>query len=598
MNLRILYLVVLLWASFSGYSQVNDPNVNFLNPPTYTIASIEVQGVANYDHDAIRVISGLTIGKSIKVPGEDFSKAIKNLWDQNLFSNVEVGYTDIDEINEEIFLYIKLTGRPKLSYFKFNGVKKSEAEKIREIIDLKSGDVITEPLIKNTEKLIRGFFQEKGYLRAKVNITETTDTALFNTRWFMINVEKGNRIKIQHINIYGNETVDLSHYESPIKRRIVKFGVSDNGIRKSMKDTKQKGIFRIFSRSKFNQTAYERDKKGIVDKFNGIGLRDANIIKDSIYDIDDEHIGIDIYLEQGKKYYFGDITWVGNTKYRSGVLDTILGIKNGDVYDKAKLEQRLFMSADNSDITSIYMDKGYLFFTITPIEINISEGNKINYELRISEGKEARYGEIRIMGNTKTNDHVIRRELRTKPGDLFSRADIIRTQRELSQLGYFDNEQFQINPIPNPADGTVDIEYTVVEKSSDQIELSGGYGGGRLIGTLGLTFTNFSTKNIFKKEAWSPLPSGDGQRLSLRGQSYGRGFQSYNLSFTEPWLGGKKPISFTTFMTHSNISQLSSVSTENDLKIGVTSLGVGLGSRLKWPDDFFSIYSEFQKKHR
>lgn len=593
MNLKLLSFVLILWTGTSVLAQINNPNVNFLSPQTYTIASLEVQGVDNYDHDAIRVISGLTIGKEIKVPGEDFTKAIKNLWDQDLFSNIEVGYTDIDEVNEEIFLYIKLTGRPKLSYVKYDTrIKKSEVDKIRDVVDLKSGDVITEPLIKNTEKLIRGFYREKGYLRATVNIKETIDTAVTNSRWFMINVDKGERIKIAHINIYGNETVDLSHYESLIKRKIVQFGASDKGIRKSMKDTKQKGILRIFSRSKFNETAYERDKRTIIEKFNSIGLRDANILRDSIYDIDEESIGIDIYIEQGKKYYFGDISWVGNTKYRSGVLDTIIGIKNGDVYDKAKLEQRLYMSADNSDITSIYMDKGYLFFTITPIELNISEGNKINYELRISEGKEARYGEIRIMGNTKTNDHVIRRELRTKPGDLFSRADIIRTQRELSQLGYFDNEQFQINPIPNPVDGTVDIEYTVVEKSSDQIELSGGYGGGRLIGTLGLTFTNFSTKNVFKKEAWSPLPSGDGQRLSLRGQSYGKGFQSYNLSFTEPWLGGKKPISFTTFMTHSNISQTSTISPENDLKIGVTSVGVGLGSRLKWPDDFFSIYSE------
>lgn len=592
MKLRFLYLLTLLCVGFSVIGQINNSEINFLEPKEFTIASLVVQGVDNYDHDAIRVISGLTIGDKINVPGEDFSKAIKNLWDQNLFSNVEVGYTDIDEVNEEIFLYIQLTGRPKLTRFSFKGIKKTEVEKIREIIDLQSGDVITESLKKNTERLVRGFFKEKGYLNAKATIVEEIDTIAFNSRKFNIAVDKGERIKIQHINIYGNENVELSQYESFIKRRIVKFGVSDKGIRKSMKDTKQKGILRLFSRSKFNQTAYDRDKNSIVEKFNGIGLRDANILRDSVYTIDEKHIGIDIHIEQGKKYYFGDISWVGNSKYRSGLLDTLLGIKNGDLYDKAKLEQRLFISADNSDITSIYMDKGYLFFTITPVELNISKGNKINYELRVNEGKEARYGEIRIMGNSKTNDHVIRRELRTKPGDLFSRADIIRTQRELSQLGYFDNEQFQINPIPNPADGTVDVEYTVVEKSSDQIELSGGYGGGRLIGTLGLTFTNFSTKNVFKKEAWSPLPSGDGQRLSIRGQSYGKGFQSYNLSFTEPWLGGKKPISLTTFMTHSNIAQTSTVSSDEDLKIGVTSVGLGLGTRLKWPDDFFSVYSE------
>ena len=592
MNLKLLYLLVISLTSFAAISQINGDELNFLSPKKYTISAIDIQGVENYDHDAIRVISGLTIGKEVSVPGEEFSRAIKNLWSQDLFSNVEVGYTQIDEVNEEIFIYIKLSGRPKLSKFKFEGVKKGEADKIREIIDLRSGDVITEPLIKNTEKLVRGFFQEKGYLRARVNIEEKMDTSVFNARSFNIKVEKGERIKIEHINIIGNETVDLSHYESIFKRKLIAFGVSDKGVRKTMKDTKQKGILRIFSRSKFNQTAYERDKRLIIEKFNAIGLRDMEIVSDSVYDIDEKHIGIDISINQGEKYYFGDISWVGNSKYRSGILDTLLGIRKGDVYDKARLEQRLYMSADNSDITSIYMDKGYLFFTVTPVEINIAENNQINYEIRINEGKEARYGEIRIMGNTKTNDHVIRRELRTKPGDLFSRADIIRTQRELSQLGYFDNEQFQINPIPNPADGTVDIEYTVVEKSSDQIELSGGYGGGRLIGTLGLTFTNFSTKNLFKKEAWSPLPSGDGQRLSLRGQTYGKGYQSYNLTFTEPWLGVKKPISLTTFMTHSNILQELDTDAANDLKIGVTSVGVGLGSRLKWPDDFFSVYSE------
>lgn len=592
MRIKLILVLFLAIIGFNTNAQINSNEFNYLSPQKYTISSVVIQGVENYDHDAIRVISGLTIGKKITVPGDDFSKAIKSLWDQDLFADIEIGYNNIDEINQEIFLYIKLVGRPKLSYFKFDeSLKKGEVDKIREIIDLYTGKTITEPLKMNTENLVRGFFQEKGYLRAKVNIEEHNDTSQFNSKYFKINVDKGNKIKIEEINIIGNENVDLTHYESTFKRKTVELGVSDGGVRRSMKDTKQTGIARIFSRSKFNKTAYERDKRIIVEKFNAVGLRDVNIEKDSIYDIDDKHIGIDIYINQGKKYYFGDFTYVGNSKYSSGLLDTIIGISKGDVYDKALLEQRLYMSPDGRDVTSLYMDKGYLFFTVTPIEKNISEGNYINYEIRISEGKEARYGEIRIFGNTKTNEFVIRRELRTKPGDLFSRADIIRTQRELSQLGYFDNEQFQINPIPNPSDGTVDIEYTVVEKSSDQIELSGGYGGGRLIGTLGLTFTNFSAKNIFKKDAWAPLPSGDGQRLSIRGQTYGPQYQSYNLSFTEPWLGGKKPISLTGFMTHSNI--LTDGATDaTDLKIGVTSVGLGLGSRLKWPDDYFSVYTE------
>jgi len=567
-----------------------DDEFNYLNPKTYTIAATKIVGVPQYDHDAIRVISGLTPGKEIKLPGNEITKAINSLWNQELFSDVKIGADKI--IGNEVFLYISLTGRPKLFGYKFHGAKKNEGDKLREIVNLYAGKTISESLSSNTSNIVRGFFQEKGYLNATVKIVESPDTASFNSINYDIYIDKGERIKIQSINIHGNEDVDLSQFDSKFKQFTKKLSVSDNGIRRSMKDTKQKGILRIFSRSKFNKTAYERDKKAIIDKFNGVGLRDIEIITDSVYTIDEKHIAIDIFIEKGEKYYFGDITWVGNAKYSSGLLDTLLGIKKGEVYDKMLLEQRLYQNQDSRDVTSLYMDRGYLFFNVTPVELNIDDNNYINYELRISEGKEARIGDIRIYGNTKTNDHVIRREIRTKPGDLFSRANIIRTQRELSQLGYFDNEQFQINPIPNPVDGTVDIEYTVVEKSSDQIELSGGYGGGRLIGTLGLTFTNFSTKNFFKKGAWTPLPSGDGQRLSLRGQTYGQGYQSYNFSFTEPWLGGKKPTSLTVFMSHSLISNSKPKTDPLRSQTGITSVGVGLGNRLKWPDDYFSTYAE------
>ena len=589
----IIFSIVLLLVSGNSWAQQTiggNTSFDYLSPKTYTIAATKISGVPQYDHDAIRVISGLTPGKEIKIPGDDISKAIKNLWGQDLFSNIEVLAEKV--IGDEIFLNIILTGRSKLSKFKINGVRKGEADKIREIINLYSGKTITEQLATNTENLVRGFFQEKGFLNTKVTVDQVSDTASFNANIFIINVVKSERVKIQSINIYGNEDVDLTQYDSKFKRWRKGMSVSDGGIRRGMSDTKQQGIMRIFSRSKYNQTAYKRDKATIIERFNAVGLRDAEIINDSVYTIDEKHLAIDIFIEKGEKYYFGDITWVGNSKYSSGLLDTLLGIENGDVFDKMLLEQRLFMSPDSRDVTSLYMDRGYLFFNVKPVEVNIDENNHINYELRISEGKEARIGEVRIFGNTKTNDHVIRREIRTKPGDLFSRADIIRTQRELSQLGYFDNEQFQINPIPNPVDGTVDIEYTVVEKSSDQIELSGGYGGGRLIGTLGLTFTNFSTKNFFKKGAWSPLPSGDGQRLSIRGQTYGAGYQSYNLSFTEPWLGGKKPTSLTTYINHALISN--GLDFDNPLRsqTSITTVGLGLGSRLKWPDDYFSTYTE------
>jgi outer membrane protein insertion porin family len=598
-KLKYILGLMLLLISTEVEAQISlgGDNINYLKPKKYIIAATKINGVPQYDNNAIRLISGLTPGKEITVPGDDIASAINALWDQGLFSEIEIVADKI--VGDEIFLAINLKGRPKLSKYKFSSanpdkkIKTGEQDDLRDMLNLYAGKTITESLEEITKNKVRGFFQEKGFLYTKVDIVVKPDTAKTNSVIYDIIIDKGNRIKIKNINIYGNEDVDLSHINSKFKKEITKLGLSDGGLRRSMKDTKKKGIFRLFSRSKFNRTAYERDKKVVIEKFNDVGLRDIHIVRDSVYKIDDKHIGIDIYIDKGEKYYFGDFSWVGNSKYSSGQLDTLLGIKRGDVFNQALLEQRLFMSPDSRDVTSLYMDRGYLFFNVEAIEMNIDSNNQINYEIRINEGKEARIGEIRIYGNTKTNDYVIRREIRTKPGDLFSRADIIRTQRELSQLGYFDNEQFQINPIPNPADGTVDIEYTVVEKSSDQIELSGGYGGGRLIGTLGLTFTNFSTKNFLKKEAWQPLPSGDGQRLSIRGQTYGKGYQSYNFSFTEPWLGGKKPTSLTTFLSHSLIANANALKTDAFYyRASVTTVGIGLGKRLKWPDDYFSIYTE------
>jgi outer membrane protein insertion porin family len=312
---------------------------------------------------------------------------------------------------------------------------------------------------------------------------------------------------------------------------------------------------------------------------------------------DSKNLQIDLTIDEGQKYYFGDIEWIGNTKFRSSFLDTVLGIKKGDLYNKELLDMRLFMSQDGRDISSLYMDRGYLFFQVIPVEMNV-EAHHINYQMRIIEGKEARVKRVIIKGNTKTNDYVIRREIRTKPGDLFNRNDIIRTQRELAQLGYFNEQAFQVNPIPNPQDGTVDIEYVVEEKSSDQIELSGGYGGtgidgrGRIIGTLGLTFNNFSTKNFFKKGAWTPLPGGDGQRISIRAQTNGKFYRGYNFSFTEPWLGGKKPNSLTVWGNWTLLGNGYAPQSDNFSGLRIGGAGVGLGRRKKFPDDWFQAYYE------
>lgn len=598
------YILLILTFAFAGglFSQIiNSGDVvggddSFLTPKKYTIAATRVEGVDHLDVDAIRLVSGLTVGKEITIPGQEVSKAIQTLWEQDLFSDVQVGYDRI--IGDDIFLYIKLQGRPKLAGHRFLGdVRRGEYDNLNEIVDLYSGKPITESLIANTKNIIKGYYRDKGFYNVNIDIKQSVDTNTFNSRNFDIHVTKGEKVKIKEINVYNNEVSETDVDANTFERVKMKMSYSDGGIRRSMKDTKQKGIFRIFKRSKFNRTAYERDKVAIIDKYNAIGLRDAAVIKDSVYTIDEKHMGIDIYIDKGDKYYFGDVSWVGNVKYRDGQLDTLMGIKNGDIYNGALLEQRLYGSPDGRDVTSLYMDRGHLFFNVIAVETQISDDNKINYEMRISEGKEARIRNIIIKGNTKTNDHVILREIRTKPGDLFNRNDIIRTQRELANLGYFDAEQFGVNPIPNPVDGTVDIEYTVVEKSSDQIELSGGFGAGRLIGTLGLSFTNFSTKNFFKKGAWQPLPAGDGQRLSLRGQTFGRGYQSYNLSFTEPWLGGKKPTSLTVFSSYSLLTNSLDRTDDAYSQTSITSVGVGLGSRLKWPDDFFQIYGEFNYQY-
>ena len=550
---------------------VNAQNVNYSKPKIYEIGPIRILGADNFDHQAIKLIAGLKQGAKLQIPGEDISNAIRNLWKEELFSDISI---NIDKIVGEIaYLSIHLSPRPKLSRYRFEGVSKKDADKIREEINLFSGKNITENLLFITKSKVVGFYREKGFYSVKVNIVRIKDSLMNNSEIFLIKVNKGEKVKISEINFIGLESV------------------KEGKIRRSMKDTKQKGILRIFNRSKFSVSAFKRDKIAAIGKLQEIGLRDAEIIRDSVYLIDDKNLKIDLIFDEGEMFYFGDINWVGNSKYSSGYLDTILGLKKGDVYNRTLLDMRLFQSMDGRDITSLYMDKGHLFFQVTPIEKGVSD-NFINYEIRIIEGKEARVKDIIIKGNYKTNEHVIRREIRTKPGDLFNRNDIIRTQRELAQLGYFDEQAFEINPLPNPTDGSVDIEYVVTERSSDQIELSGGYGAGRIIGTLGLTFNNFSVQNMFKKGAWTPLPAGDGQRLSIRAQTNGRFFQAYNFSFTEPWLGGRKPNAFSFWLTHSQFGNNFKRNDPSYSGVSISGCGVGLQRRKKIPDDFFSAYYE------
>jgi outer membrane protein insertion porin family len=586
MQKSIISLFTLLILTIGGaFAQIpiggTEPEIDWDSPREYEIGGITVSGVEHLDRNVLVLLSGLTVGERVMIPGEKISKAIENLWEQGLFADINITATRIQ--GDLIFLDIYLEERPRLSKFSFLGIKKSEADNIREKVKLIKGNVVTPNLITNTRNIIISHFVEKGFLNTEVNISEVPDTTLRNNVILVIDINKHTRVKVQNIIIEGNTEL------------------TDGQIRRSMKDTKQKRFYNIFKTSKFLEENLEKDKGKIIAKYNARGYRDARIAKDSVYKVDDKLVNIELVIDEGNKYFFRNISWVGNTKYSTRELNSILGIKKGDVFDQSILESRLYMNQTGRDITSLYMDDGYLFFSVTPVEILV-EGDSIDMEMRIYEGKQATVNKVTVVGNTKTNDHVIMREIRTKPGQLFSRSDIIRSQRELAQLGYFNQEKLGVNPLPNPAEGTVDIEYVVEERPSDQIELSGGWGAGRVVGTLGVSFNNFSARNFFKKNAWRPLPSGDGQRLSLRAQTNGLWFQSYNASFTEPWLGGKKPNSLSVsayWSIQSNGVPRNVEGRPNPARQGIDIKGVsvGLGSRLQWPDDFFTFYRELTYQH-
>jgi len=569
----LMLLLVLLNTPL--YAQINVGDdlsvIDYSTPKEYEVGGITITGVASLDENALISISGLVVGEKIKVPGEKISGAIDKIWKQGLFESVKISATKIQ--GSVIFLNIDLTMRPRLSLLSIKGVRKGEANTIHDEIKLTRGDVVTDNIIINAKNKILKKYIDKGFLNTEVTIVQKKDTSTANSMLINIDIEKNSKVKINKINFVGAQSIDASK------------------LQRSMKKTKQKKLYRIFSSSRFIEEDFVEDKIKLIDKYNELGYRDAKLIKDSVYKYDSRSVNVDLTIDEGKKYYFRNITWVGNTKYKSDELNTILKIKKGDVYNQKMLESNLNMNAEQRDVSSLYMDDGYLFFQIQPVELAVTN-DSIDVEIRIYEGKQATINKVTVSGNVKTNDQVILREIRTKPGQLFSRSDIIRSQRELAQLRYFDAEKIQINPKPNPVDGTVDIEYVVEETSSDQLELSGGWGAGRLVGTLGVSFNNFSAKNFFNKNAWRPLPSGDGQKLSLRAQSNGLYYQSYNASFTEPWLGGKKPNALSVTVYHSVQSNGLTRKDTTRQSIVINGFSVGLGKRLKWPDDFFTIYYE------
>ncbi len=576
MGKKIIFVVSLVFAFVKIFAQVdvtsNLPSFDYGEPKPYEIGGITVSGVKFLDQDVLVNLSGLRVGDTIQIPGEVITKAIEKLWKQGLFSDIKISAYKI--IEHQIFLDLYLQERPRLSKFSFSGIKKGEADDIREKIKLVKGVQVTENLIMKGKNIIKNYFVDKGYLNADVIIRQENDTAMQNHVILYFDIKKNNRIRIHYVKFEGNTVF------------------TDKQLIRAMKNTKEKsgpGRFNIFRISKFIQENYIDDKKKIIAKYNEKGYRDAKIVVDSIYKYDDKMIDAYIKIDEGKKYYFRNIAWVGNTKYKNDILNTYLGIKKGDIYNEAILNERLMY--DPNGVSSLYLDDGYLFFNVTPVEVKV-ENDSIDLEMRIFEGRQAIVNNIIISGNTKTNEHVIRREIKTKPGQLFSRSDIMRSQRELVQLGYFNPEKLDVNPTPNPVDGTVDIEYIVEEKPSDQIELSGGWGANMIVGTLGVSFNNFSAKNMFKKEAWRPLPAGDGQRLSVRAQSNGLYYQAYSMSFVEPWLGGKKPNSLSTSVYYTIQTNGAAKSDTTRQYIHITGASTGLGRKLKWPDDYFTLYND------
>ncbi|MBC6996171.1 POTRA domain-containing protein [Neolewinella lacunae] len=570
MKLRILLLsffTLLLAATATAQTDsLNLPVFDYGTPQEYEIGAITVVGAFFAEQNAVIGVTGLEVGKKIRIPGPDIPRAIKNLWRLRLFTNVSIEQEKT--IGDVIFLVIRVEERPRFLRHSYEGVKQGYHEDLNEVINtfIVRGGIVTEDAKVNAAEGVREFFVEKGYLDTRVQVEEINDTSRANSVRLVFDVDRGERVKIEEINFIGNEAI------------------KDKKLRKKMKETSQKG--RFLKSSKFRPEEYATDKESVIAYYNTEGYRDARVLRDSVYRNEEGELIVDIYLNEGNQYYFRNITWKGNSIYDDATLSQVLAIEKGDVFNEEELQSRLSFSQDNADVSSLYMDNGYLFFNVDPIEVAI-EGDSIDVEMRIFEGPQATIDKVTIEGNDRTHEHVIRREVFTRPGQKFSRSDIIRSQRQIIGLGYFNQETLGIDTPVNPDRGTVDIKYTVEEKPSDQLELSAGWGGRQgIIGTLGVTFNNFSLRNLFNKEAWHPLPQGDGQRLSLRAQTNGRFFQSYNASLTEPWLGGKRPTSLTVSGFYNKYDLGTSTVPR---KLIIQQGAVSFGTRLRWPDDNFVL---------
>lgn len=575
--MKKIILLFCFISPFLTFSQVQDFELDYSMPKKYKIKAISVTGNEGVDKSIVIAYSGLSVGSEIFIPGDEISKAVLNLWKQKLFSDVRIVIEKVEE--ESVELGIELKTRPRLSRYSITGLTKSETDKIREKITLSQGDIITDQLTKNVTEEIIKFFREKGFYNPKITIKEQNDS-LFgkNSTKLQININKGKKVRIEDVLLSGNQQVKSSK------------------IRRLLKKTKQYRAWTFFRSSKYVQDLFEEDKNRVIEYYNSLGFRDAKITRDSVYYSSKNRLTVKLDIYEGIKYYFRNITWTGNTKYDTKQLSAILGIRKGDIYNADLLDQKLNMSMTGVDVSSLYMDDGYLFFNVRPVEVKVKD-DSIDLEIRIFEGPQATINNIILQGNLRTSDHVILRELRTRPGQKFSRSDVIRSQRELATLGYFDPEQMNVIPSPNVEDGTVDITYVLTEKPTDQFQLQGGWGAGQFVGSLGFVFNNLSTRKLFNLKEWQPIPSGDGQKLSIRFQSNALYYSSFNISFSEPWFGGKKPNQFTVSAYWSITTNGYKKTDANRKDITIKGITVDLGKRLKFPDDYFIMNNSVSYQH-
>lgn len=585
---RILFVILFLACTQPQFAQaqvngtainLNDPDqISYLSTKDYIIGGVTVSGTQHLDNNVLITISKLVVGQYIEVPSEATSNVVKVMMAQGLFDDVQLWADKIE--GETIFLNIRVNERPRLTRIDINGLSKSQTEEVRKRLKGNAGTVVNENLINTTRNTIQRFLREKAYLYPEIKISTIKDTTQVNNEILIADVDRKSKVRVKKITFTGNKEF------------------TQKQLRKNLKGVKQKAWFRIFGPGKFKDEKYKEAKETLVAKMQNKGFRDAEVIQDSVIKIDDKNVLVNIDVYEGPKYYVGNIKWSGNAKYTDTVLNRILGIRKGDVFSQEKLTTKLLGGGRNSDdISSLYMNDGYLTFSIDPEQTRIYN-DTIDLNLRIYEGAQFTVNNIIVKGNDVTNDRVVLRAIRTKPGQKFSKEAIMTSVREIAQLGNFDEQK--TNPVPenvNHAEGTVDIVYNVAEKPSDQVELSGGYGAGQIIGTLGLTFNNFSTSNFFDKSSWKPLPRGDGQKLSVRGQTSGKRYQSYSFSFSEPWLGGKKPVYFglSAYTSSSSYGGFNYYTGEQMVKdselnrIWMTGVTATLGKRVQWPDNWFQV---------